>query len=192
VGHRPLTERKGRMKRILALLFALALLVPTAPVIAQMDAPEYAVDGTAMVGRTVVGARMWTGRDGVSASTTDIFDFGMQSRYVGMCYEGGGTAQEVAYFRFGTTIGASQGAATEDTTGMTLFATTSAAFINGVSDIIGTGGALIVLVPGTAFLMTGGGDGTDIHCLVQPWETRGLILHSATAGSATIDVWAVR
>ncbi|KKL56290.1 hypothetical protein LCGC14_2246910, partial [marine sediment metagenome] len=50
------------MKIILALLFTLALMVPSAPAFAQMDAPEYAADGTAMVGRTVVGARMWTGR----------------------------------------------------------------------------------------------------------------------------------
>ena len=179
-------------KRILALLFVWAMLAPTAPVLAQMDAPESAVDGTAMVGRTVVGLRMWAGRDNVDSTTTDVFDFGMQSRYVGLCYEAGASAGTPAYFRFGTSIGATQGAATEDTTGMTLFATESAAFINGVSDIIGPGGTEIVLVAGTAYVMTGGGDGTDQYCTVQPWETRGLILHTVVSASATIDVWAVR
>ena len=174
------------MKRILALLFVWAMLAPTAPVLAQMDAPESAADGTAMVGRTVVGRRM-----GITAST-DVFDFGMQSRYVGLCYQGGGTADTPAYFRFGTAIGATQGAATEDTTGMTLFATDSDAFINGVSDIIGPGGTLIVLVAGQAFVMTGGGDGTDKYCTVQPWETRGLIMHTVNSLEATVDVWAVR
>jgi len=176
------------MKRLLALLFALALLVPSAPVLAQMDAPEYAVDGTAMVGRTVVGQRMGMTGDATQAT----FDFGMQSRYVGLCYQGGGSVDTPAYFRFGTTIGASQGAATEDTTGMTLFATESAAFIEGRDDFIGPSGTLITLVAGSAFVMTGGGDGTDKYCTVQPWETRGLIMHTVNVQEATVDVWAVR
>ncbi len=178
------------MKKYLAFgcgaLFALALLVPFAPVLAQMDAPEFAVNGLPMVGRTVAGQRM-----SITAST-DVFDFGFQSRYVGLCYQGGAAADTPAYFRFGTSIGATQGAATEDTTGMTLFATDSAAFINGVSDIIGPGGTVIVLVAGQAFVMTGGGDGTDKYCTVQPWETRGLIMHTVNAQEATVDVWAVR
>ena len=176
------------MNRILALLFVLAMLVPAAPVLAQMDAPEFAVDGSAMVGRTVVGQRM--SPDGLA--TQDVFDFGMQSRYVGLCYEAGATSGTAAYFRFGTSIGATQGAATADTSGMTLFATESSAFINGVSDIIGPAGSLIVLVAGQAFVMTGGGDGTDQYCTVQPWETRGLIMHTTSVGAATVDVWAVR
>ena len=190
MGHRPLTERKGRMKIILALLFVLALAVPSAPAFAQMDAPEYAADGTVMIGRTVVGARMFTGRNGESAATIDTFDFGMQSRYVRLCYEAGGSPGEVAYFRFGHTRGASTGAATDDITGMTLFASTSAAFIDGSVDYVG--GTAFTVVAGTALPMTGGGDGTDLHCVTQPWETRGLILHSATAGTATVDVWAIR
>ena len=185
------------MKKILALswgvLFALALLVPSAPALAQMDAPEYAVDGSAMVGRTVAGRRMATSGDEVGqTASTDIFDFGFQSRYVGMCIEGGIATAIPVYFRFGTTIGATQGAATEDTTGMTLFATESAAFIFGRDDEIGPSGANIVLVAGSAFVMSGAGDGTDRACLVHPWETRGLIMHSAIGGDATVDVWAVR
>ena len=180
------------MNRILALLFVWAMLVPSAPAFAQMDAPEYAADGTAMVGRTVVGARMWTGRDALEASTTDTFDFGMQSRYVRLCLAGGATTNEVAYFRFGHTMGVSSGQATDDSTGMTISATDSAAFINGVTDILGTDGAGIVLVAGTAFPLSGGGAGDQLNCTTQPWETRGLILHSVTPGAATIDVWAVR
>ncbi len=182
-----LDRKEGLMRKLLALLFVWAMLVPAAPVLAQMDAPESAADGTAMVGRTVVGQVMST-----LAASQDTFDFGMQSRYVGMCLQGGVATGVAAYFRFGTTIGATQGAATEDTTGMTLFATDSAAFISGVSDIIGSGGAEIVLVAGQAFVMTGGGDGTDQYCTVQPWETRGLIMHTLVDGTATVDVWAVR
>ncbi|KKN23980.1 hypothetical protein LCGC14_0899420 [marine sediment metagenome] len=185
-----LDRKERRMKKLLTLLFALALMVPFAPVFAQMDAPEYAADGTVMIGRTVVGARMFTGRNGVGAATTDTFDFGMQSRYVRLCLEAGSTPREVAYFRFGHTIGVSTGQATDDGTGMTIFATTSAAFINGTIDYVG--GTAFTVLAGSALPLTGGGDGTDLHCVTQPWETRGLILHSATAGTATVDVWAIR
>ena len=165
------------MKYLKSLAAAFLVALFTLPAVAQSFVfPSDYVTQTMFASRMVVTA----------PATTETFNFGIQSRYVGICAPAQ-TTIETRYIRMGHTLAATTSTAVADTTRMTIVADTANRFLNG---IVGTGSTEDG--QGKAVPFVGSDDGKKLHCQLFPWRTRGITIYSsAVAGTATVptDVW---
>lgn len=132
---------------------------------------------TRMAGKQVV----------ITGSVTNAtYAWGFDSRAVQVCLNnrniatGAGTAVNSVWFRAGTSLTASTGAASADTTGQTIVATSDALFRSGQVGIPTIGDAAPAISSSTS-------DGTV--CMVMPLRARGLIFNASVAATPDVTVF---